>query len=399
MTQTSKLEPGRRLWAMPIIAMAALAAATLVAIALIAPATSQAAERVRVMTRNVYLGADLSPGTNAATVQELVNAAGGILNEVDQNRFPVRARGLAQEIRNQNPDLIGLQEAALWRDAPCSDDPFDLTATHVRPGGDFLGLLLSQLNQDRPRYRLLVTQPEFDFQVWANTDGDEGTGSPFGCEIQGRLTMRDAILVRTNSGVQTSNVQRGNFDTLLQVEPAGVDIDVTRGWTSVNAKVRNAPTFRFVNTHLEAFDSQASNPTNQDTNLPRGGVRRAQAQELIAPGGPATGSLPVILLGDLNSDVTTATNLGDASAHRLLRNAGFVQRDTYNPLSCCLNSSVLTANGGGSVSDFDHKVDHVLTDTPGRVNLVRSTVTGRFPVNGFWSSDHAGIASALGIGF
>ena len=154
-----------------------------------------------------------------------------------------------------------------------------------------------------------------------------------------------------------------------------------------------------MNTHLEAFDSQASNPTNQDTNVPRGGVRRAQAQELIAPGGPATGSLPVILLGDLNSDVTTATNLGDASAHRLLRNAGFVQRDTYNPLSCCLNSSVLTAGGGGSVSDFDHKVDHVLTDTPGRVNLVRSTVTGRFPVNGFWSSDHAGIASALGIGF
>ena len=40
-----------------------------------------------------------------------------------------------------------------------------------------------------------------------------------------------------------------------------------------------------------------------------------------------------------------------------------------------------------------------MTDAPARVNLVRSTVTGRFPVNGFWDSDHAGIASALGVGF
>lgn len=395
--RTSNCEPGRRLWAMPIIAMAALAAATLVAIALLAPATSQAAERVRVMTRNVYLGADLTPGTNATSFQELSNAAGQILNEVDQNKFQVRAKGLAQEIRNQNPDLVGLQEAAVWRDAPCTDNPANFTATHVRPGGNFLGLLLNELNKDGPLYRVVISQPEFDFQIWANTDGDESTGSPFGCEIEGRLTMRDAILARLNS-VQTSNARSAHFDTLLQVQPAGVDINVTRGWTAVDATVRNAPRLRFVNTHLEAFDSQASNHTNQDSDVGPGRVRWAQAKELIAPGGPATGALPVILLGDLNSDVVTTVNPGDQLAHQAVRNAGFVNRDTYNPLSCCLNSSLLTAGGGGSPSDFDHKVDHVMTDAPGRVNLVRSAVTGRFPVNGFWSSDHAGITSALGIG-
>ena len=376
-----------------ILVLAALAAITLVA-----PATSQARERVRVMTRNVYLGADLSPGTSATSVQELVNAAGVILNQVDVNKFQVRAKGLAREILNQNPDLVGLQEAALWRDAPCSDNPFDFTATHVRPGGNFLGLLLNELNKNGSRYRLVISEPEFDFQVWANTDGDESTGAPFGCEIQGRLTMRDAILARLRSGVQTSNARRGHFDTLLQVQPAGVDIDVTRGWTSVDAKVRNAPKLRFVNTHLEAFDNQPSNHTNQDTDVPNGRVRWAQAKELVAPGGPANSSLPVILLGDLNSDLRTWIRPGDQLAHRHLRNTGFVQRDTYNPLSCCLNASVLTAGGGGSVSDFDHKVDHVMTDAPARVNLVRSSVTGRFPVNGFWSSDHAGIASLLGVG-
>ena len=173
-TQTSNSELGRRLWAMPIIAMAALATATLVAIALLAPATSQGAERVRVMTRNVYLGADLSPGTDAASVQELSNAAGQILNEVDQNRFPVRAQGARPGDPQPEPRSDRAPRGGALGDAPCSDDPFDFTATHVRPGGDFLGLLLSELNKTRPRYRLVVAEPEFDFQVWANTDGDEG---------------------------------------------------------------------------------------------------------------------------------------------------------------------------------------------------------------------------------
>ena len=48
------------------------------------------------------------------------------------------------------------------------------------------------------------------------------------------------------------------FETLLQLEPGGVPTDITRGWTSVDAKVRDAPKLRFVNTHLEAFDNQAS---------------------------------------------------------------------------------------------------------------------------------------------
>ena len=118
-----------------------LGLAALAAIAAVAPATSQA--NVKVMSRNLYLGADLTPGTNATSFQGLVNAAGQILHQVDQNDFRIRAKVLAHEILNQNPDLVGLQEGALWRKAPCTDNPLAFTATQVRPGGDFLGLLLS----------------------------------------------------------------------------------------------------------------------------------------------------------------------------------------------------------------------------------------------------------------
>ncbi len=383
----------RRVRGLAILVLAALAA-----IAVVAPATSQA--NVRVMTRNLYLGADLSPGTSATNFQQLVNGAGQILNQVDQNDFKTRAKGLAQEIVNQNPDLVGLQEAALWRKAPCTDNPLAFTATQVRPGGNFLGLLLNELNKNGPKYRVIVAEPEFDFQVWANTDGNEmtsGAGCPYGSETEGRLTMRDAILARRGGRVVTSNPNAAHFSTLLQVKPGGFPLNVTRGWTSVDARVTGEPKFRFVNTHLEAFDNQASNHTNQNTDVGNGRVREAQANELIANGGPASSNLPVILLGDLNSDTVTPLKPGDQLADRDLLNAGFVERSTYNPLGCCLNSSVITDSGGGSVSDFDHKVDHVMTDDPSQVKLVKSTITGRLPVNGFWDSDHAGVSSILGF--
>ncbi|HEX6714899.1 MAG TPA: hypothetical protein VF066_16025, partial [Thermoleophilaceae bacterium] len=179
---------------MPTARISALVAALL----LVPAATADAKPaKVSVMTRNLYLGADLTPGVNAETIQELVNGAGVVLGEVDANNFPVRAEGLAQEILTNHPDLVGLQEVALWRTEPCDKSPLPPTATTTRY--DYLASLLKELNTPKKLYRVAVVKPEFDFEVWANTDGNEqtaGPGCPFGSEINGRLTMRDAILVR-----------------------------------------------------------------------------------------------------------------------------------------------------------------------------------------------------------
>jgi endonuclease/exonuclease/phosphatase family metal-dependent hydrolase len=356
---------------------------------------------VKVMTRNIYLGADLTPGVQAKDFQTLVNAAGGILNETDANMFAVRAKGLAAEIKAKKPDLVGLQEAALWRTGPCTAAPIPPTATTVRY--DYIKLLLTELNKGGKRYRVVISQPEFDFEIQANTDGDASTSSPgcaFGSEINGRLTMRDAILARVGgkSKVRTAKAKAGHFATLLQVRPANAaDVDVTRGWTAVDASVGKSRKFRFVNTHLEAFDSAASNHTNKDTDLGNGQIREAQAKELFAARGPAKSKLPVILLGDLNSDTKTEVKPGDGLAYAAITGAGFVERATSARLGCCLNSSLLTETGGGSAADFDHKVDHVMTNKPNKIKLKSSVVTGLFPVNGFWSSDHAGIYSSLNV--
>lgn len=331
-----------------------------------------------VMTRNLYLGADLTPAILAPTLPAFVAANGQILREVTANNFPVRAKGLAAEILKAKPDLVGLQEVALWRTAPVNFEVLTKgpSATTVRY--DYLAELLAQLNKGPDRYEVVVVQNEFDLEAPGDEDGNPETG-PFGADINGRLTMRDVILARRGAGVDTKNPQSANFATNLVVPVAGVPVTVKRGWTATDARVRGTGWFRFVNTHLEAFQPL---------------VRQAQAAELVAPTGPATSDLPVVLLGDLNSDDDTVEG-ADRLAYETLLAAGMVERSTDDPLSCCLKSSLLEVGKGGSEADFDHQVDHIMTRDPEVVTLKDSGVSGIQPVNGFWNSDHAGLFSAL----
>jgi hypothetical protein len=380
-----------RAWLTAIVVLSAVAA-------LFAVPTVAQGVNVKVMTRNLYLGADLTPAINATSTNEFVIANGQILRDVDTNDFPTRARGLAREILNKKPDLVGLQEVALWRYGPLNnaapftcdgtpdeDSPFgcDFTASTVRY--DFLKELLKQLNRGERRYRVLISQPEFDFEAPADYNGvpEDGNACPAQCdgEENDRLTMRDAILARVGAGIKATNVTAGHFDRLFEPTVAGtVVVHVLRGWTQADVTVGGSRTFRFVNTHLEAF----GDPT----------IRRDQARELVKA---VRGDLPVILLGDLNSDDDTVQG-DDRLAYLALRNqGGYRNRSTDDPLSCCLDASIITEGGGGSVADFDHQVDHVLTNRPQEVLLVGSSVTGRRPVNGFWNSDHAGVFSTLSV--
>ncbi len=353
---------------------------------------------VNVMTRNLYLGADLTPAIQASGLGDFIKANGKILRDVSANNFPTRARGLAREILKKKPDLVGLQEVALWRTAPPSLasvlSDAGPTATTVRY--DYLQELLGQLNKGnsgkgkgkgKAQYRVVVSQDEFDFEAPADENGVPDDGPPGtlkDAEINGRLTMRDVILARVGAGVTTKRPQSGNYGNLLVEKVSVVDVTVKRGWTAVDVKVRGSKPFRFVNTHFEAFDDASQVPS----------IRALQARELVAPNGPATSKLPVVLVGDLNSDDDTVEP-GDQQAYRELLAAGLRERSTNDPLSCCLKSSLLAEGAGGSVSDFDHQVDHVMTRDPKTVKLKSSSVTGIQPVNGFWDSDHAGVFSSL----
>lgn len=340
-----------------------------------------------VMTRNLYLGADLAPAIGAPTLPAFVDATGGVIRQVTATNFPVRARGLAAEIHAARPDLVGLQEVALWRTGPATIAPLlggPNTASTVRY--DYLQMLLDELAARGDDYEPVAIQQEFDLEAPANENGVRGDGStPINdAELNVRLTMRDVILARVGCGVRVTAPAGGVFQHLLVLPILGHPVSVTRGWTRVDARVRGGVWFRFVETHLEAFDPRTQHPS----------IRALQAGELVAAGGPATGELPVVLVGDLNSDDDTVVP-DDQQAYRVLLDAGLVERTQSDELSCCIESSYdLTT---GTAAEFDHQVDHIMTDSPNIVRLVDSFVTGRAMANGYWDSDHAGVVSALRI--
>ena len=372
---------------------------TLVALAGVALTTAPGAEAkpkkkgqaVKVMTRNVFLGADLGPGLDAGSIGEFVQANGGILREVTETDFPRRSRALAAEIRNKKPDLVGLQEVAWWRInetaslAPIADGP---SASETR--FNFLRLLMDEVNRGKQRYRVAVVQNEFDFEAPADEnevpdDGEiqnlPGTGLE-DAELNGRLTMRDVILVRKSKQVKTKRPTGGNFTNLLPVTVAGaVPIDVTRGWTRVEAKVGAGPWFSFTNTHFEAFDDETQTPS----------IRQLQATETGEPGGYADSNRPTVLVGDLNSDDQSVAE-NDQKAYNALLGFGWRPRSTESPMSCCVNDLF-----NAPPTQFDHHIDHVMTNTPKQVRMLSSSVVGRHQVDGIYPSDHAGVVSKLRI--
>src|SRR5215207_6106324 len=110
-------------WALAVLMALACAAG------LAGPAQAEAGPKISVMTRNVYLGGDLTPSITAPTLAAFLAANAALLGHVDLMDFPARAELIAREITEHKPDVVGLQEVALWRTGAFNDPA---PATQVR---------------------------------------------------------------------------------------------------------------------------------------------------------------------------------------------------------------------------------------------------------------------------
>ena len=331
---------------------------------------------IPVMTRNLYVGADLSPVFAAAAKGDgpgIVQATTATWQNVKATNFPERAGALADEIEDSEPLLVGLQEVSLFRTGP----PDSITGTptpaeHVEL--DYLDLLLRELDQRGLHYAPVTITKGADAEI-------PGFTAP-GVLQDIRLTDRDVILARTDvssSKLQLSNKQTGNYATYasLPIGQTGQSIKLLRGWGSVDVTLRGQ-TFRFIDTHLEPEG-------------PLTAIQVAQGNELL--NGPANTSLPVVLVGDFNS---RADGTGTPTYDNLI-GAGFKDAWSATHPRDLGNTWGHDADLLNTTVNFDRRLDLVLY----RNNLcaldadvVGDELSDRTP-SGLWPSDHGGVVATL----
>jgi hypothetical protein len=347
-----------------------------------------------VMTRNLYLGANIMRPVTAALTQPdnplaLPHATDATWQVVEDTRFPVRAALLAGEIEEHTPDLVGLQEVALWRTGP-----LEITGPQVaEPNAqtvryDFLRILLDTLAARGEHYTAVSVQEEADVESpsFAGVPGTTSLARPQDV----RLTMRDVILVRDDSRAELVRAGSGQYDRRLAVPVAGRQMEFVRGYNWVDVRIHGKKV-RFVNTHFEAFGSDHA---------------LAQARELLAGPAAVRGST-VVIACDCNSDPLD-DRLSNGVEHRapyqLLTGAGgFTDQwlqwaDAEDGWTSGLGERVRD----GSAAGFDHRIDLVLARTPSGKPLAvtAGAVTGtsvddRDPATGLWPSDHGGVVLTL----
>ena len=327
---------------------------------------AQGGPPVTVMTRNLYLGSELVGLFAAGSAEQLVAATSEVWANVLASDFPARAELLAAEVAEDKPLLIGLQEVSQF--------------TAVGAGGsitvDFLDILLDALADAGLSYEAVAIAPAFEGTLPAI---DPTLGF-----VQATLLDRDVILVRTDvppAQLTVLDEQVGLFDAALELPVVGLDepLRIDRGWGYVDVRVRNRE-FRFVNTHFEAFD-------------PGEFIRVQQAQELLD--GPLDTDLPVVLLGDFNSNAEA-----NGLAYGILTGPGGFE-DVWsltNPgdpgLTCCHDADLRNEE-----VDLRSRIDLVLIRDGVRArdaHVIGIDPALRTPA-GQWPSDHAGVVARVMI--
>jgi endonuclease/exonuclease/phosphatase family metal-dependent hydrolase len=342
---------------------------------------------------NVYLGADLTPLFGASSLADLAARAGAIYAEMVRTDFPQRAEAIAELVVEDRPDVLGLNEVARWEVAPLTLVPTPGGPVPVVTGPysttyDFEQILLGALSAAGEQYTVVARNTNF-------TSADIPIPIPISPTLAGRFTDHDLILVRTDAlkHISVSNARSFNFSTgsSFSVTLLGLPIVVERGWSTVDVTQRGR-TFRFVNTHLEAF---GTTPLRDEW-------RNRQAAELVAD--LATSPYPVVVVGDINARPTLCQDFREPPqfqdqnvvAYGLLESAGLrevwplvFQKDPCGPAGWTSgqDDSLLAA------STLDHRIDVVFVSE--EFSALQAETFGEEPddrtePSGFWPSDHAG---------
>lgn len=251
---------------------------------------------ITIMTQNMDDGTDQTYVIAALTGQLPIPVPSAVdltFAELQASNFEGRAKLLAAQIAHEKPDLVALQEAALWRFRPTGGTEVVLY--------DNLDLLRSALKKLGVPYDKVAEISLSDLAL----DGDQIGGAL-------RFTDRNAVLVRSDlrrPRFSLSNVRSQTFDAAFPF--AGLTI--TAGYISADVHIADER-FRFVTTHLETPIPGIQEATD---------VQVAQAQQLIDDLRNST--IPVVICGDFNSDANHGGFVDDTPTVGLIEAAGYTE--------------------------------------------------------------------------
>ena len=269
--------------------------AAAVAVGTAAPAAEESGQ-ITVMARNLYLGADV--GVALELLPDMPAAAQFMWDQVAATNFDARVDLLAAEAAAAKPDVIGLQEATTWQ---CRPHPWSGTKTVF----DFTEQFLASTAAAGVPYVVAEKEGQRAFNPgysipaipFLTTVQDPDTFQPlFGTDSADcGFVIGDALLVRADLAGSVLAVGTAEYTTRYPVVPVVFTID--RGFAWADLAIAGT-TVRAVTTHLESLWSAGSVP-------PAAEQARQLAEDL------ASTTIPVVVVGDFNSDPRDPRPAGD----------------------------------------------------------------------------------------
>ncbi|HEX9892725.1 MAG TPA: endonuclease/exonuclease/phosphatase family protein [Gemmatimonadales bacterium] len=317
-----------------------------------------------VMTRNMYLGADVDrviAALSGSSEEDPQAALEAVLQEFIATDPPTRLNALAGEIARFRPHVVGLQEVSgLSVNLPpeFGVPPFQT---------DFLAGLMQALAARGLSYQVITNQ-NFRFSLFG-----------------GAIVLQDSDALLIDSRLPILSSAGATFSCGQLCIPLPGLGTLKRGWVRARTQF-SGRTVTFVSTHPESGEE------------PRiAQLRAGQMQELM--GLLQTVEEPIVLMGDLNDTPGSAM-------HQVVTGAGFVDvwaslRPSHPGYTCCHATHLQSGS-------FDHRIDYVMVrggflNGTGRVvrgakvQIVGESsderIQGAFGL--IWPSDHGGVVVTL----
>jgi len=378
-----------------------------VALSLTVPAASAKGKhsktKIKVMTRNLYLGADIfrvieaaqnpTPSPDGLDVPREVAA---VFQTMLDNDFRSRAEAIADEIAKAKPDVIGLQEVSTYY----IQTPGDVLIGNPLQAADLVidfWAVLDAALQARGMY--------YEAFPIANADVELPMLDPYSATFFSdvRLVDHDVVLVR--EGLSAGEVLSGHYAASVELDLGGIPVELVRGFVIVDVAIKDG-IFRVAGTHLE--------PGGDPDSVLRI-IQDYQMQELIGILDFLSFSdpKPIIMVGDFNSSPEDVEGEGLHPVHGPLPytppyvqaiDAGYIDAWSFRPgkkkprkekpkgFTCCQDEDLLNKK-----SALYERIDLIFSSEPPK--KIKAKVVGKSKKDktpsGLWPADHAGVVANM----